>query len=293
MATRTVGVIGGSGLYAMEGLENVEQFTVETTFGAPSDAVVSGTLSGPHGDTRLLFLPRHGRGHRIPPHQINYRANILALKSLGAEQLISVSAVGSMKESIKPGDMVVVDQFIDRTRTRPSTVFEDGVVAHVEFADPVDGALAEALYRAAVEVGARVHRGGTYVCIEGPQFSTRAESRLYRSWGVDVIGMTNLPEARLAREAELPYATLALATDYDCWHQGEESVTVEAVIAVMQQNIATARKIVRAVATKLPDPAKSPATTALQHAIMTAPDQIPADARTRLQPLLARLEEKH
>ncbi len=292
MATRTVGVIGGSGLYAMEGLENVEQFTVETTFGAPSDAVVSGTLSGPHGDTRLLFLPRHGRGHRIPPHQINYRANILALKSLGAEQLISVSAVGSMKESIKPGDMVVVDQFIDRTRTRPSTFFEDGVVAHVEFADPVDGALAECLYRASVEVGARVHRGGTYVCIEGPQFSTRAESRLYRSWGVDVIGMTNLPEARLAREAELPYATLALATDYDCWHQGEESVTVEAVIAVMQQNIATARKIVRAVATKLPDPAKSPATTALQHAIMTAPDQIPADARTRLQPLLARLEEK-
>ena len=292
MATRTVGVIGGSGLYAMEGLENVEQFTVETTFGAPSDAVVSGTLSGPHGDTRLLFLPRHGRGHRIPPHQINYRANILALKSLGAEQLISVSAVGSMKESIKPGDMVVVDQFIDRTRTRPSTFFEDGVVAHVEFADPVDGALAECLYRASVEVGARVHRGGTYVCIEGPQFSTRAESRLYRSWGVDVIGMTNLPEARLAREAELPYATLALATDYDCWHQGEESVTVEAVIAVMQQNIATARKIVRAVATKLPDPAKSPATTALQHAIMTAPDQIPADARTRLEPLLARLEEK-
>ncbi len=292
MATRTVGVIGGSGLYAMEGLENVEQFTVETTFGTPSDAVVSGTLSGPHGDTRLLFLPRHGRGHRIPPHQINYRANILALKSLGAEQLISVSAVGSMKESIKPGDMVVVDQFIDRTRTRPSTFFEDGVVAHVEFADPVDGALAEALYRASVEVGARVHRGGTYVCIEGPQFSTRAESRLYRSWGVDVIGMTNLPEARLAREAELPYATLALATDYDCWHQGEESVTVEAVIAVMQQNIATARKIVRAVATKLPDPAMSPAATALQHAIMTAPDQIPADARTRLEPLLARLEEK-
>ncbi len=292
MATRTVGVIGGSGLYAMEGLENVEQFTVETTFGAPSDAVVSGTLSGPHGDTRLLFLPRHGRGHRIPPHQINYSANLLALKSMGAEQLISVSAVGSMKESIKPGDMVVVDQFIDRTRTRPSTFFEDGVVAHVEFADPVDGALAECLYRASVEVGARVHRGGTYVCIEGPQFSTRAESRLYRSWGVDVIGMTNLPEARLAREAELPYATLALATDYDCWHQGEESVTVEAVIAVMQQNIATARKIVRAVATKLPDPAKSPATTALQHAIMTAPDQIPADARTRLEPLLARLEEK-
>ncbi|MCB9633078.1 MAG: S-methyl-5'-thioadenosine phosphorylase, partial [Sandaracinus sp.] len=211
MTQRTVGVIGGSGLYEMEGLERVEEHRVETTFGTPSDAVISGFL----GETRFLFLPRHGRGHRVPPHQINYRANLLALKQLGAEQVISVSAVGSMKESIAPGDMVIVDQFIDRTRNRPSTFFEDvGVVAHVEFADPVDSGLAEALYRATVEVGARVHKGGTYVCIEGPQFSTRAESRLYRSWGVDVIGMTNLPEARLAREAELPYATVALATDY-------------------------------------------------------------------------------
>ncbi|HJK90194.1 MAG TPA: S-methyl-5'-thioadenosine phosphorylase [Polyangiaceae bacterium LLY-WYZ-15_(1-7)] len=285
MTQRTVGVIGGSGLYEMEGLEGVEEHVVETTYGAPSDAVVSGTL----GDTRMLFLPRHGRGHRMPPHQINYRANILALKQLGAEQLISVSAVGSMKESIRPGDMVVVDQFIDRTRTRPSTFFEDiGVVAHVEFAEPVDGALAEALYRASVEVGARVHHGGTYVCIEGPQFSTRAESNLYRSWGVDVIGMTNLPEARLAREAELPYATLALATDYDCWHTDHASVTVEAVLDVMRKNIATAKAILKAVAPKLPDASKSPATNAMEHAIMTARDRISDDARTKLKPLVGR-----
>lgn len=283
MTQRTVGVIGGSGLYEMEGLERVEEHSVSTTFGEPSDAVVSGFL----GETRFLFLPRHGRGHRVPPHQINYRANLLALKQLGAEQVISVSAVGSMKESIAPGDMVVVDQFIDRTRSRPSTFFEDvGVVAHVELADPVDAALAEALYRAAVQVGARTHRGGTYVCIEGPQFSTRAESRLYRSWGVDVIGMTNLPEARLAREAELPYATLALATDYDCWHQTEESVTVEAVLAVMRANVSTAKAILRAVADKLPDPAQSPASNALAHAIMTAPSRVTPEARAKLAPLL-------
>ncbi|MEM9067020.1 MAG: S-methyl-5'-thioadenosine phosphorylase [Myxococcota bacterium] len=286
MTQRTVGVIGGSGLYAMEGLENVEEHVVETTYGTPSDAVVSGTM----GDTRLLFLPRHGRGHRVPPHQINYRANILALKTLGAEQLISVSAVGSMKENIHPGDMVIVDQFIDRTRSRSNTFFEDvGVVAHVEFAEPVDTALADALYRAAVEVGARVHRGGAYVCIEGPQFSTRAESNLFRSWGsVSVIGMTNLPEARLAREAELPYATLALATDYDCWHEGHESVTVEAVIAVMQKNIATSKAILKAVAPMLPDASKSPASSAMKHAVITSRDMISPEAKAKLAPLIGR-----
>lgn len=285
MSKRTVGVIGGSGLYALEGLEGVEEHAVETTFGSPSDAVISGTL----GDTRLLFLPRHGRGHRIPPHQINYRANLLALKQLGAEQIISVSAVGSMKETIQPGDMVIVDQFIDRTRSRPSTFFEDvGVVAHVEFAEPVDAALAEALYRASVETGARVHRGGTYVCIEGPQFSTKAESNLYRSWGVSVVGMTNLPEARLAREAELPYATLALATDYDCWHDSHAAVSVEGVLEVMRKNIATAKAILAAVAPILPDPSKSPATRALQHAIMTSPDRISEQARAKLAPLIGR-----
>jgi 5'-methylthioadenosine phosphorylase len=237
----------------------------------------------------MLFLPRHGRGHRFPPHQINYRANILALKQLGAEQVISVSAVGSMKEHIHPGHMVLVDQFIDRTRTRPSTFFEDdGVVVHVEFAEPVDRALQQALVRASREVGATAHDGGTYVCMEGPQFSTRAESNLYRSWGVDVIGMTNLPEAKLAREAELPYATIALATDYDCWHQTHASVTVENVIAVLLANVKTARAILRAVAKDLPDPAQSRASSALKHAILTQPDRIPAAAREKLRPLLGK-----
>ena len=278
-----VGVIGGSGLYALPGLANVEHHSVSTTFGEPSDQVVSGTM----GDTQMLFLPRHGKGHRIAPHQINYRANLLALKQLGAEQVISVSAVGSMKESIAPGDMVVIDQFIDRTRSRPSTYFEDvGVVAHVEFAEPVDAALAEALYRSGVDSGARMHRGGTYVCIEGPQFSTRAESNLYRSWGVDVIGMTNLPEARLAREAELPYATLAMATDYDCWHQSEASVSVEAVLAVMKKNVATAQAILTEVAKRLPDATQSPARQAMKHAVLTSPEAMSAAAKEKLRPLI-------
>lgn len=286
MSGRVLGVIGGSGLYAMEGLEGLEEHAVETTYGAPSDVIVSGHL----GATRMLFLPRHGRGHRLAPHEINYRANVLALKQLGAEQIVSVSAVGSMKENVKPGDVVLVDQFLDRTRHRPNTFFEGiGVVAHVELADPVDAALQNALYRAAVEVGARAHRGGTYVCVEGPQFSTRAESNLFRSWGVDVIGMTNLPEARLAREAELPYATLAMATDYDCWHQTEASVSVAAVIAVLQQNVKTAQAILRAVAASLPDPTESPAHRALEHAVITAPDRIDDEAKKKLEPLCGRL----
>jgi 5'-methylthioadenosine phosphorylase len=281
----TLGVIGGSGLYEMEAIEDLTEKKVETPFGAPSDAVLCGRI----GDTRMLFLPRHGRGHLVPPHRINYRANVHALKQLGAEQIVSVSAVGSMKENIHPGDIVLVDQFIDRTRSRSSTFFEDdGVVAHVEFADPIDAALQEALYRAAVTVGARAHRGGTYVCIEGPQFSTRAESNLYRSWGVDVIGMTNLPEAKLAREAELPYATIALATDYDCWHQSEAPVTAEAVVAVLRTNVETAKKIIAQVAKTLPDPKKSPASRALQNAILTNESRIDAAARAKLSLLLAR-----
>ncbi|HJL18301.1 MAG TPA: S-methyl-5'-thioadenosine phosphorylase [Sandaracinaceae bacterium LLY-WYZ-13_1] len=286
MSGRVLGVIGGSGLYAMEGLEDLEEHAVETTFGAPSDAVFSGRL----GDTRLLFLPRHGRGHLHAPHEINYRANILALKQLGAEQVVSISAVGSMKENVKPGDVVLVDQFVDRTRHRPNTFFEGiGVVAHVELADPVDAALQKALYRAAVDAGARAHRGGTYVCIEGPQFSTRAESNLYRSWGVDVIGMTNLPEARLAREAELPYATVAMVTDYDCWHRSEDDVSVAAVLAVLKQNVKTAQDILRKVAADLPDPEQSPARRALEHAVITAPDRIGDEAKAKLAPLCGRL----
>lgn len=282
---RTLGVIGGSGLYELDGLGDVEEIAQTTTFGDPSDVIVAGTLE----NTRLLFLPRHGRGHRIPPHRINFRANILALKMAGAEQILGVSAVGSMKEDIHPGDMVVVDQYIDRTRHRIDTFFDDdGVVAHIEFAEPIDAALAEALADSATEVGANVHRGGTYLCMEGPQFSTRAESDLYRSWGVSVIGMTNMPECRLAREAELPYATLAMATDYDCWHESHASVSVEGIIEVMNANVAKARQILVALVDKLPDPAGRPATTALANAIITNPDTITAEARTKLAPLIAR-----
>lgn len=286
MGERVLGVIGGSGLYAMAELEEVEEHAVETTYGAPSDAIVSGRL----GPTRFLFLPRHGRGHRFAPHEINYRANVLALKQLGAEQIVSVSAVGSMKEQIAPGDVVLPDQFVDRTRHRPNTFFEGiGVVAHVELADAVDAALQQALYKAAITAGAKTHRGGTYVCIEGPQFSTRAESNLFRSWGVDVIGMTNLPEARLAREAELPYATVAMATDYDCWHQSEESVSVNAVIAVLQKNVKMAQAILRALASNVPDPSESPAHRAMEHAIITAPERVTEEAKKKLAPVCGRL----
>src|SRR5262245_47871595 len=207
----------------------------------------------------MLFLPRHGRGHRFSPSTINYRANICALKLLGATHVLSVSAVGSMREHIAPGDLVVVDQFIDLTKRRASTFFDEGIVAHVPFGDPVCPLMAAAVHQAAVATGARVHQGGTYVCMEGPQFSTRAESRLYRSWGVDVIGMTNMPEAKLAREAELPFATLALSTDYDCWHETEEAVNVEAVVATLKRNVIHAKEILRGLARAMPALSASPA----------------------------------
>ncbi len=284
-ASRTLGVIGGSGLYELERLTDVEEIRLTTPFGAPSDAIVAGTLQ----DTRLLFLPRHGKGHHLPPHRVNYRANVLALKMAGAEQLLSVSAVGSMREDIHPGDMVVVDQFIDRTRHRVDTFFDDdGIVAHVEFARPIDAQLAAALASAARRAGATVHQGGVYLCMEGPQFSTLAESHLYRSWNVSVIGMTNFPEARLAREAELPYATLAMATDYDCWHEGHDAVTVEAVVAVMRQNVAKAKEIIVELAKSVPDPAGRPATAALAGAIITQPGSISAEVRNKLRPLIGK-----
>jgi 5'-methylthioadenosine phosphorylase len=283
--TRTLGVIGGSGLYELERLDDIEEIAVTTPFGAPSDRIISGTV----GDTRLLFLPRHGREHRFPPHRVNYRANVLALKVAGAEQILSVSAVGSMKEDIHPGDMVVVDQFIDRTRHRVDTFFDDdGIVAHVEFAHPIDTQLASSVSAAARKAGASVHEGGVYLCVEGPQFSTLAESELYRSWGVSVVGMTNLPEARLAREAELPYATLAMATDYDCWYEGHDAVTVEAVIAVMRTNVAKAKEIIVELAQAVPDPAGRPATSALSGAVITNPDSISADVRDKLRPLIGK-----
>jgi 5'-methylthioadenosine phosphorylase len=277
-----LGVIGGSGLYEIEGLANVREITVDTPFGAPSDVLIGGSL----GDTDLLFLPRHGRGHRTPPHMINFRANVAALKIAGATHLVSVSAVGSMKEEIAPGDLVCVDQFIDLTKKRASTFFDDGIAAHVSFADPVCADLCAALAVAAESTGAKVHRGGAYVCIDGPQFSTRAESLVYRSWGVSVIGMTAMPEAKLAREAELPFATLALATDYDCWHASEADVSVEAVVATLKKNVSFAKKTIGAVARSLPDAQKSRAFGALKMAIMTSPDRIPAETKKKLSFLI-------
>lgn len=275
---KVLAVIGGSGLYEVDGLTDVTELHVDTPYGSPSDAIIKGQL----GDVTMLFLPRHGRGHKVPPHAINYRANICALKLAGATHLVSVSAVGSMKEEIRPGDLVCVDQFIDLTRRRITTFFDAGIAAHVSFSDPVCELLAAALASAGERAGAKVHRGGTYVCMDGPQFSTRAESLVYRSWGVSVIGMTGMPEAKLAREAELPFATLALATDYDCWHTGEGNVTVEAVVAVLRENVSVARRTIVEVAKALPDAAKSRATGALKNAIMTAPGAISAEAKSML-----------
>lgn len=280
-----LGVIGGSGIYEIPGVEVLEERAVETPFGKPSDVVVRAR----HEGAELLFLPRHGRGHRTPPHKINYRANVAAMKLLGATHLVSLSAVGSMKEEIVPGHVVIVDQYIDLTKRRVSTFFDDDVAAHVTFGDPVCPQLSQALVAAARRAGGTVHVGGTYVCMEGPQFSTRAESLVYRSWGVSVIGMTAMPEAKLAREAELPYATLALATDYDCWHESEEDVSVASVVAVLKANASLAQRTVLELAHALPDPDESPAANALRHAVLTAPGAISADARQRLGFLL----EKH
>jgi 5'-methylthioadenosine phosphorylase len=282
--THVLAVIGGSGVYAIDDLEDVEEVDVDTPFGPPSDLVVRGRDK--RSGTTMLFLPRHGRGHRLSPTEINYRANVCALKLLGATHLVSVSAVGSMREEIAPGHFVLVDQFIDLTKRRVSTFFEGGLVGHVAFAEPVCPYLSTELAEAAASTGAVVHRGGTYLCIEGPQFSTRAESNLYRSWGVSVIGMTAMPEAKLAREAELPYALLAMSTDYDCWHATEESVTVDMVIVVLRKNVSLARAAVREVARRLPDPAKSPAYGALASAVMTQRDLVPAQTKARLKWLL-------
>jgi 5'-methylthioadenosine phosphorylase len=278
----TLAIIGGSGIYDIPGLADVREHELSTPYGAPSDRIIAGKL----GDTQLLFLPRHARGHKVAPHEINFRANICALKKLGATHVVSLSAVGSMKEEIAPGNVVVVDQYIDLTKKRASTFFDGGIVAHVAFADPTCADLNKALALAAENQGSRVHFGGTYVCIEGPQFSTRAESKLYRSWGVSVIGMTALPEAKLAREAQLPYATLALATDYDCWHETEEDVSVDAILAVLRANAEQAKRTVAELAQNLPDPKRSAASSALKFAVIT--DRTTADpaARERLSWLL-------
>jgi 5'-methylthioadenosine phosphorylase len=269
---KIVGVIGGSGLYQMPGLARVREVRVATPFGRPSDVFFRGTLDG----TDIVFLPRHGRGHIVLPTEINFRANIFGMKKLGVEHIISVSAVGSLQEEIAPGHVVIPDQFIDRTTQRPSTFFGRGIVAHVSLADPVCPALTEDLSRAAREERANVHNRGTYVCMEGPQFSTRAESRLYRSWGADVIGMTNLQEAKLAREAEICFATIALATDYDCWNEAAGDVDIEQVLAVLKQNVDLAQRIIRRVATRLPDERACGCASALKNAIITERKKIPA-----------------
>ncbi len=277
----TIGIIGGSGLYAMDGLTDAREIEVETPFGPPSDVIVSGRL----GAARLLFLPRHGRGHRLQPSELPFRANIWALKQLGAERVIAVSAVGSLREAIKPGDLVVPDQFIDRTSQRPSTFFGKGLVAHVSLADPFCQPLAQTLADAAAAEGAQVHRGGTYLCIEGPQFSTRAESHLYRSWGAHVIGMTNLQEAKLAREAEICFATLALATDYDCWNQQAGDVEIEQVLAVLKQNALLAQKTIQRAVASLGESRSCACASALKDAIITDKSRIPKKVRTALRPI--------
>jgi 5'-methylthioadenosine phosphorylase len=283
-AEKIVGIIGGSGLYDMEGFEDVRSVSLTTPFGDPSDSLVVGRLDG----AKAVFLPRHGKGHRIPPSSINFRANLFAMKMLGVQWIISVSAVGSMKESIHPGDMVIPDQFIDRTAGRPSSFFLDGVVAHVSFADPVCPVLSDRLYRAAREAGANVHRGGTYLCMEGPQFSTRAESGLYRSWGVDVIGMTNLPEAKLAREAEICYSTLAFPADYDCWHREEKDVSIDDVLEILRQSMKTARSVIRIALRTLPDFRDCLCATALRQALITDRAAIPERTRQALAPLIGK-----
>ena len=284
-ARAEIGIIGGSGLYEIDGLHQVKRVTLATPFGSPSSPVVLGELDG----VRVAFLSRHGRGHRLSPSEINYRANVYALKAIGVRRVISVSAVGSMKDSVKPGDVVLPDQFIDLTKRRFSTFFEGGVVAHVAFGDPVCASLATSLLGAGRSVGATVHQGGTYLCMEGPQFSTKAESNLYRQWGVSVIGMTNMPEAKLAREAELCYATVALVTDYDCWHEIEGPVTVEAILATLCANVALAKRLLRAAVKSAASVTSCPCQQALEHAIVTAPDRIPAGLRRKLALLTERV----
>ncbi|MBD1839872.1 S-methyl-5'-thioadenosine phosphorylase [Coleofasciculus sp. FACHB-64] len=286
MTQARIGIIGGSGLYKMEALKDVEEMQISTPFGFPSDALILGTLEG----TRVAFLARHGRNHTLLPSELPFRANIYAMKQLGVEYLISASAVGSLKEEAKPLDMVVPDQFIDRTKNRVSTFFGEGIVAHIGFADPVCNQLAGVVADAIASLNlpdVTLHRGGTYVCMEGPAFSTKAESHLYRSWGATIIGMTNLPEAKLAREAEIAYATLALVTDYDCWHPDHDSVTVEMVIANLQRNATNAQKVIQETVRRLSEnPPVSDAHSALKYAILTRLENVPAATKEKMELLL-------
>ena len=282
MTKAEIGIIGGSGLYAMPGLENVREERILTPFGEPSDSFVLGDLEG----RKVAFLARHGRGHKLLPSELNFRANIFAMKMLGVERILSVSAVGSLKEEHKPTDFVMPDQFIDRTFARVGTFFGDGIVAHVGFGDPVCATVMSAFTDACATVGVVGKRGGTYVCMEGPQFSTRAESNLYRSWGADVIGMTNLQEAKLAREAEICYATMAMVTDYDCWREGHDDVTVDQIVAVIHQNAENAAKVVKAAVAAMATDRTCACASALKYAVLTDKKTIPAATREKLALLL-------
>lgn len=285
MSTKIIGVIGGSGLYEMEGLTDVKEEVVSTPFGEPSDAYITGSLNG----VKLVFLPRHGRGHRYLPSEVNYRANIYGMKKLGVGQIISVSAVGSLKEEIAPGHIVIPDQFIDRTKgVRRDTFFGNGVVAHAGFADPVCATLSDTLELAAKSAGAIVHRGGTYICMEGPAFSTRAESFMYRGLEAAVIGMTNLTEAKLAREAEICYGIIALSTDYDCWHSTHDDVTVEAIIAIIHQNVAMAKNIIRQAVSGIASGRDCSCASAMQYAVITDKKSIPERTKADLDILVGK-----
>jgi len=279
-----IGIIGGSGLYEIEGIKNVRERKIKTPFGDPSDAYILGELNG----KQIAFLARHGRGHRIMPSELNFRANIYGFKALGAEWIISATAVGSMREDIHPLDIVIPDQFFDRTRGRVDTFFGDGIVAHISFANPVCTELSELLYQASKKVGATTHKGGTYICIEGPAFSTKAESEIYRKWGIDIIGMTNLQEAKLAREAEICYASLALVTDYDVWHQEEETVTVEVVIQNLIKNAVTAKRIIREVVPMIQSPRQCECAYAIKNAIITSQSVMPLATKKKLNLLIGK-----
>jgi 5'-methylthioadenosine phosphorylase len=282
--TPIIGIIGGSGLYSMPGFEAHEERRIDTPFGAPSDAYIVGGLEG----KEVAFLARHGRGHRISPSELNFRANIWGMKSLGVERIISLSAVGSLKEEHKPLDFVLPDQFVDRTRGRISTFFGDGLVAHISFAHPICGELAKVVHTAASSAGVATKQGGTYLCMEGPAFSTLAESNLYRSWGMDVIGMTNLQEAKLAREAEMCYVTVAMVTDYDCWHPDHDVVTVNDIVANLTQNAANAAKLVSATVRAMPSERTCKCGSALAHALITDRKTIPEVTRRKLELLVGK-----
>ena len=284
MREARVGIIGGSGLYKMEGLTGIEKVMIDTPFGEPSDAIILGTLEG----VKVAFLPRHGEGHRLSPSELPAKANIYALKSLGVERIISVSAVGSLKEDIRPLDIVIPDQLVDVTKGRAGTFFSDGIVGHVSMAEPFCPLLSQLSFDASTKAGARVHKRGTYLVVEGPQFSTRAESQLYCSWGVDIVGMTASPEAKLAREAEMCYATLAMVTDYDCWHPGHDSVTVEMILTNLRKGVDTVKKALKLLLPSIPDKRDCACANALKYAIATDPKVVPEVRRKELELLIGK-----